>query len=898
MIGSVSRCLLTLALLAITAPVWAEQTYHLQIESQPLGKALQRFAEQSGLQIVYYAQIAEGQMAGRVEGNLSAEEALKRLLAGTELTFKAVNGDTIAIKESLPQGATKRLTQVQEPQAVQTDQQAPPPQSADATEPELQEIMVTGTRIRGTAQLPAPIITFTKEDFERRGYTTLEQVVNDLPQNFSALNVGGATSTGASRLALSNSDRASGIDLRGLGAGATLTLLNGTRRAGRVFGQVADISAIPLSMIERIEIVSGSRSAVYGSDAVGGVVNILTRRTFDGFEIGVASGYGSRGGERTQTNAVFGSHSSRGGFVVGYDYLREQNLDLVKAGLTRPVPLGQIPRRSELLPDTWRHSALIAGQYDWNNRVTLYFDGQYTRKKFDSLKANLWPGGTQDSTDATRDNSDQYSLSAGTSVRVGSDWNLDLKGVYSRANADGDYFSFYDYGDGAVGSFGGDGTQESSIGGASVVAEGPLVNIRGREVRLAIGAERRKDSFLSFSKSENLVYNDASRNVNAAFVETSVPVTDRQARIGKLTLSLAGRYDDYSDAGSAFDYQLGAVWQPVDVFALRSTYATAFRAPAIVELAPYNYITLDRRSDLRSPSGFTTVLTHEGVNPSLVPEKADTWSVGFDYEPTLIPRTKLSLSYFNVNFRQRIDVPTIGADTALVLERESRFAQLIERAPTAAEAAVVVSSAPAGFFSNSTGTAFDPQTQADQILQLFPDLVIFDNRTNNIAVENVHAIDLRVENQQDLLKGVMRITLNGTYTLDHDRRITRNSPDLDLINEVGKPVDLRARFDVDWKRGGFGANLGVNYTDGYANPFSIVEGRIASWTTLDLTLRIDGGALSEASWARGLNASLSVSNILDRDPPEFIGSIYGLRFDATNSNPLGRYGLLSFRKSW
>src|SRR5687767_1154188 len=95
--------LLAVAMLLAAGTAAADETYKLDIPAQPLSKALRIFAEQSGIQIVYYAQIAEGQTASRVLGTLSAKEALAALLAGTKLRFETVNADTVAIRQMLPQ---------------------------------------------------------------------------------------------------------------------------------------------------------------------------------------------------------------------------------------------------------------------------------------------------------------------------------------------------------------------------------------------------------------------------------------------------------------------------------------------------------------------------------------------------------------------------------------------------------------------------------------------------------------------------------------------------------------------------------------------------------------------------------------------------------------------------
>ena len=92
----------------------------------------------------------------------------------------------------------------------------------------------------------------------------------------------------------------SSLNLRGLGADATLTLLNGRRMAYGGFTQSVDISAIPLEAVERIEIVADGASAIYGSDAVGGVGNVVLRREFDGVSAGARFGRASQGGLGTR----------------------------------------------------------------------------------------------------------------------------------------------------------------------------------------------------------------------------------------------------------------------------------------------------------------------------------------------------------------------------------------------------------------------------------------------------------------------------------------------------------------------------------------------------------------------------------------------------------------------
>src|SRR5205823_3718060 len=119
-----------------------------------------------------------------------------------------------------------------------------------------------------------------------------------------------------------------------------------------------------------------------------------------------------------------------------------------------------------------------------------------------------------------------------------------------------------------------------------------------------------------------------------------------------------------------------------------------------------------------------------------------------------------------------------------------------------------------------------------------------------------------------------------------------------LLNEVGKPVDWRWRANAGWRRAAYGAFVYLNYVDRYSNPFSTPVGDMSSWTTVDMTLRVDGAQLGTGSWLQGLTATLSVNNLLDKDPPSFSSSLYGLKYDATNASPMGRFISAQVVKRW
>jgi outer membrane receptor protein involved in Fe transport len=150
--------------------------------------------------------------------------------------------------------------------------------SATAQEQELEQIIVTGSRIpQANLEGTSPVSVIGAQDVKLEGTVQVEDLINNLPQAFA--DQGGNISNGASGTAT--------VNLRNLGADRTLVLVNGRRLpAGSPRGPIAaDLNQIPSSLIERVEVLTGGASAVYGSDAVAGVVNFIMRDNFEGVQI-------------------------------------------------------------------------------------------------------------------------------------------------------------------------------------------------------------------------------------------------------------------------------------------------------------------------------------------------------------------------------------------------------------------------------------------------------------------------------------------------------------------------------------------------------------------------------------------------------------------------------------
>jgi iron complex outermembrane recepter protein len=178
-------------------------------------------------------------------------------------------------------------------------------QQPQQSQQKLERVEITGSNIkRIDTETVAPVQVITREQIERSGQVTIADVLRNIPSN----------SGGSFGESFSNSfaPGAAGISLRGLGQKTTLVLLNGRRVAGYGFAQnlqdtFVDLNSIPASAVERVEVLKDGASAVYGSDAIAGVVNIILRRDFKGME--AAAGYGYAAGKpdvRANLTAGFG----------------------------------------------------------------------------------------------------------------------------------------------------------------------------------------------------------------------------------------------------------------------------------------------------------------------------------------------------------------------------------------------------------------------------------------------------------------------------------------------------------------------------------------------------------------------------------------------------------------
>ncbi|MCH8686693.1 TonB-dependent receptor domain-containing protein [Pedomonas mirosovicensis] len=188
------------------------------------------------------------------------------------------------------------------------------------------DIVVTGTSIRGIgSSAGADPVIITNEEIQQSGYATVHQALQTLPQVFSG---GLSEHNKRSSESSQNFTASTSPDLRGLGAKATLILLNGRRLPSIGLNTTSvDISSLPVSVIERIEILPDGASSVYGSDAVAGVINIILKKKYDGAETRLRYGHTTSGNmPEVNISQSLGLSGERGAVLIAYDFYRRGNL--------------------------------------------------------------------------------------------------------------------------------------------------------------------------------------------------------------------------------------------------------------------------------------------------------------------------------------------------------------------------------------------------------------------------------------------------------------------------------------------------------------------------------------------------------------------------------------------
>lgn len=309
----------------------AERKVELAIEQQTLADALNEWAKQTGLQLVSASSKGMNTtVAPVIKGEYTAQGALDELLKGTTLTYEWVSERAVAIREKplvVPaawqsSGADQSIRLafldtasdvIDRNQQSSTTGQGKPDSLSDSTDVDpLDEVIVTGSRLRRpVGEGPARVVTLDRKRIEQLGVTNVADALSYIPEQTFEFNE------------QSNAVGARVVRLRGLGIGTTLVLINGRRTVTSALlgsSNAYDLNTIPLAAVDRIEVLSGSASAIYGADAVGGVINVVLKSAIDEPRVDLFYGAADSGADERRASFAIGGESSRLKTALVLDY--------------------------------------------------------------------------------------------------------------------------------------------------------------------------------------------------------------------------------------------------------------------------------------------------------------------------------------------------------------------------------------------------------------------------------------------------------------------------------------------------------------------------------------------------------------------------------------------------
>jgi iron complex outermembrane receptor protein len=648
------------------------------------------------------------------------------------------------------------------------------------------DIVVTGSRIkRSNFAQPSAVAVVDRKTLQLSGANNMAEVARTMNINYgSEVNAdvsGGSTGTAQ-------------FNLRGLGLSSTLVLLNGRRlvQSAALAGDgsnYVDINTLPMQMVERIEVLKGGASATYGSDAVAGVVNVITRRNYDGFEAQVGGQTTDKldqhewdvslvGGAHSETSRVMATvaymkreplladdrdftHNGKNTSQIGWPgtYLpvgangapiaqgfADPGCQMVPLSMNTPGPPVQpLPFCSfnfnsyyMLVLDEQRINTYATVEHDISDHTMVFFEGGFARNNatrilspsFAILQPTFIPADNQYNPYNQRlrvyarllggnapplrqtYNSDTLHTVAGISGDFGGlsdgkigEWEWEIAGTYdtnryrtrlpdqlkgplqnalNSCNPASDPANCLDlfYGgeplsqplvDKITGEV--DVTGETELTTLNADINGPIVKLPGGNLALALGTQVRREVASSFSDHDSnqfqyifLLGSDnfaAERKIYAGYAELSLPFFEG------FEAQAAGRLENYSDVGSAFNPMFGISWTPAQTFEgdaasqaskvrVRGTFAQSFRAPSLLQTNG-SQTALERlfasqpdmmTGALMRPTNATFLPVRTVGNPNLDPQTSTAITGGLEWSPVV--GMLIQADYWNYDYKKII----------------------------------------------------------------------------------------------------------------------------------------------------------------------------------------------------------------------------------------------------
>ncbi len=407
------------------------------------------------------------------------------------------------------------------------------------------------------------------------------------------------------------------------------------------------------------------------------------------------------------------------------------------------------------------------------------------------------------------------------------------------------------------------------------VVSGEIFETKAGTASIAIGAQYRQEElshdYNSLANQDRFAFVignpdfDADRDVNAAFVELGIPVTDT------IDIQLAARYEDYGGAiGSTTDPKIAAIYRPTDTFTLRGSFSTSFRAPSLFQTNGGS-TSLNQISDPLNP-GLNFAAVRSSPNPDLQPEESDAFNAGMSFE--IVENLVLDLDYWSFDFTD-------------VIIQENFQAVL-------------------NAFPNDTSRVQRVAGPGSPVTQINVGFV-------NASSVETDGVDFRLKYQFETAAGVFQPIVEGTYILGYDLEDPQagnvDGAGLRNFQNFGNPTpELRANAGIAWVNGAHSANIFARYISGYDDDQNCSDGApstggvcptgtgffdIDSQLTFDLQYSFD--TVVAFDWETGPLLTLGVINATAEKPPQvFTNGGY----DARVHDPRGRLVYLRFKQGF
>ena len=845
-----------------------------------------------------------------------------------------------------------------------------------------EEIVVTGTLIRGVAPGGSQAIAVNQEQIAAVGAVNTSDLIASVPHAGNFLDFVGVR--GSSNYSLS----VNRPSLRYLGntsasTNSTLLLVDGHRLPGMGIQQSsADLDAIASGAIERVDVVTDGGSATYGSDAVGGVMNFITRKEFDGVEARGSYGFAD---EYSQYNAglTVGKKWDGVSAYVAYDFAKhdaiygrdrdwsqsrdwindlpsslECDVGNIRVGSTvyalpgLAAGFGNRCDNTELTsiyPRETKHSALASVHVDTGGSVSFTVKGYYVNRKnvSDGGPLSITGGVSVRNTNpfaapilaaipgspssglhlfnlspalgnSTSQHTDMesYGFTPSLKADVGDGWQLNAFANYGVGKAKfigqllnarplttaisaGTFNTFDPAAPGNAPALAAAldwfqyGRGRHDMMNVRAVLDGPVFDLPAGPVRIAIGGEYLYEKYAgNNSRSINaagiaaLADRTANRRVSSVFGELNLPLLGEETgMVHRLEVTASGRYDKYSDFGGTFNPKVGFNLEPVSGLNLRGNWGKAFQAPGISDIAlggvpNFNILSLAQRpyTNPAVPVGDkTTLIALGGTITPLKPQKAKTWSVGFDVRPASLRSFAAGMTYYNIDFKGVIGFPPIYdpsyyrdfANKNVTYDQgtaamQAYFDQLVAQGAT--NGAATMDQLPGGNFDSVYG--------------------ILDSRTQNLARAKTSGLDFYTRYNHETNFGAVFLDVAGSRILTFKRQANSTAA---LVNVMTSGM---SKFRVSSSIGAQVGNLRGQLTWNHLGGFNVIPGaanlnqdKVGDYNVFNLYLKYD--VPGDSFIARDLTFSLNVDNVFDQDPPLYRGAS-GSRFGVWDSFTLGR----------